>query len=81
MTTHFSKPVRRVMPVAIRDGGKARLLVVTLHGNMIELRLSGRRQSEFVDLESAFFGAIKARTFKARMDRAKEKAQRRRARS
>lgn len=72
MTTRYSKPVKRVMPVTIKDGaGGHRALIATLTGNMLELRLARRSKSYFIDLEHAYFGAIKAENFKLKMDKAK----------
>lgn len=80
MTTRLTKPVKRETQVLIRDGGSARPLIVRLEGSFLVLKLKGRRAEEVVDLETAYFGAIKARTFKAKMDKAKERAARKRAR-
>ena len=66
-----SRPVVRKSAVLIRDGGKARELVVTVYPEFITLRLLGTRREEVVHLESAYFGAIKARVFKDKMERAK----------
>jgi hypothetical protein len=74
MTTKYSKPVARVMPVVIKDGaGGYRPLVVTLTGNMLELRLHRRSKSYFVNLEHAYYGAIKAEIFRNAMEKAKAK--------
>lgn len=78
MTTRLTKPVSRETQVMIKDGGSAKPLIVTIEGQFITLRLKGRRSHEVVDLEAAFFGAIKARAFKARMDKAKTRAARKR---
>lgn len=79
MSTRYSKPVKRVMPVTIKDGGGGhRSLIVTLHGNLLELRLFKRSKSYFVDLEHAYFGAIRAESFKARMEKAKIRAAKKR---
>jgi hypothetical protein len=75
-------PVVRESSVMIRDGGKPRELIVALHPEFITLRLKGTRREEIVHLESAFFGAVKARVFRDRMDKAKarkEKAERSKA--
>jgi hypothetical protein len=74
--TPLTRPVARKLSVVIRDGGKPRNLIVTLHGEFMTLRLAGRRQEETVNLEHAYFGAVKARAFKERMDKAKVKAER-----
>ena len=77
--TPLNKPVTRLCPVEIRDGGKRRRLVVTVHAEYLTLRLHGRRAEEVVSLEAAYFGAIKARVFRERMERGKLKASRRRS--
>lgn len=64
--TPLTKPVTRLTSVLVRDGGPARPLVVTLRGNLLVLRLHGRRQEETVNLEHAYFGAIKRRRWTAR---------------
>ncbi len=77
--TPLSKPVTRLSPVTIRDGGKPRQLVVTLKGEFLILRLHGTRKEEVVNLEHAFFGAVKARVFQEKMVKGKlrkEKADR-----
>lgn len=72
MTTQYSKPVTRAMPVTIKDGaGGHRKLIVTLTGNMLELRLFRRAKVYAIDLEHAYFGAVKAEAFKIKMDKAK----------
>lgn len=60
MTTKLTRPVARETQVMVRDGGRARALVVTIEGQFMTLRLKGRRAVEVVDLETAYFGAIKA---------------------
>jgi hypothetical protein len=71
--TPCNKPVTRLCATTVRDGGKRRQLVVTLHNEFIELRLHGTRRTEVVHLESAYFGAVKARVWKAKMEKAKTK--------
>ena len=80
MTTKLNKPVKRETQVLIRDGGKMRPLVVRLEGSILILKLKGRRSEEVIDLESAYFGAIKARVFRARMEKAKERKARKQSR-
>lgn len=80
MTTPCTKPVSRLSSVAVRDGTKRRLLVVTLHGTFLELRPQGTRRTETIDLESSYFQAVKARVFRDRMARAKARAERKGAR-
>jgi hypothetical protein len=77
--TPLTKPVTRLTAIMVRDGGPARLLVATLNGRLLELRLHGRRQVETVDLEACYFGAIKARKWgitKAKVAARKEKQER-----
>lgn len=71
MTTFLGKPVARVTPTVIRDGSKRRLLVVTIHPEYITLRPIGTRREETVSLEAMYFGAIKARVFREKMEKAK----------
>ena len=70
------KPVVRRTDVLIRDGGKARALIVTVHRNFITLRPYGTQREETIDLEAAYFGAIKARAWRARMEKAKTRKRR-----
>jgi hypothetical protein len=79
MTTRLTKPVARKTGVEIRDGSRARMLVVTLHDQDISLRLAGRRQEEVINLEHAYFGAIKARVFRDKMMKTQTKASLKRA--
>ena len=77
--TPWSKPVTRLTQVLVKDGGRPLQLVVTLEGKSLSLRLHGRRQSETIDLESAYFGAIRARQQQAKRVKllaAKEKKER-----
>lgn len=69
--TPCTKPVTRLLSVSVRDGGKRRLLVATLHSTFLELRLHGTRRTETVDLEHAYFAAIKGRVFRDKMMKAK----------
>lgn len=78
--TPCRKPVTRLSAVQIRDGGKPRLLVVTLHAEFIELRLKGRQTSEIIGLEGAYFSAVKARVFRDKMIKAKERKAKQEAR-
>lgn len=71
--TPCTKPVTRLSAVHVRDGGKPRALVVTLHAEYIELRLKGTKRVEVVGLEGAYFGAVKARVFRDKMVKAKER--------
>lgn len=68
-----TKPVARKSAVYVRDGGKPRQLVVTIHAEFITLRLLGSRREEVVGLEAAYQGAVKARVFRERMDKAKDR--------
>lgn len=71
--TPLRRPVTRLSAATVRDGGKARPLVVTVHAEFITLRPLGTRREETVSLEAAYFGAVKARVFRERMERAKER--------
>lgn len=80
MATRLTKPVTRETAVTIKDGaGPSRPLIVTLSGNLLILRLKGRKSEEVVDIEAAYFSAIKARTWRAMMEKAKARAAKRRA--
>jgi hypothetical protein len=70
--TPSTKPVTRVTSAAVRDAGKYRLVVATITGSLIELRLKGCRQVEVVDVASLWHGAVKARVWAAKQ--AKKKA-------
>jgi hypothetical protein len=71
--TPCTKPVTRLSAVHVRDGGKPRAIVVTLHAGFLELRLHGTRRTETIDLSAAYFGAVKARVFRDQMVKAKER--------
>lgn len=71
-----TKPVTRKTAVSVRDGGKARQLVVTVHAEFITLRPLGTQREEIIHLEGAYFGAIKARVFRDKMVKAKAKKER-----
>src|SRR5881392_2897987 len=58
-----SRTVVRKTACRVRDGGRARELVVTLNPEFLTLRLHGTRREETVSYEGAFFGAIKSRVF------------------
>lgn len=66
-------PVKRKTSVFVKDGSRKGELVVTLHPEFMTLRIGGTRQEEVVAYESAFFSAIKARAFQAKMRKAKER--------
>ena len=72
----LDKPVTRKTAVVVRDGGRSRQLVVTLHRTFITLRPLGTRREEVVNLEAAYFGAIKARVFRDKMVKAKARIER-----
>lgn len=65
---------------SIRDGGKPRQVVITIYpgninnGATIGLRLSKTRREEFISIETAYYYAVKLRVFKARMEKGKAKA-------
>lgn len=71
--------VTRRTQVLIRDGGKARPVVVTLHPGFIELRLLGTRRAETVVYENVYHAAVKGRVFRAKMEKAKTRAATKRA--
>ena len=76
--TPLHKPVTRLTQVLVKDGGgPRRALVATLDGELLVLRLHGRRQVEVMPLESIYFGAIKARALDAK--RAKDKIRKEKA--
>lgn len=75
--TSCTKPVTRRSAVLIRDGSKPRELVVTLHAEYITLRLLGTRREETYGLEALYHAAVKGRVFRQRMEKAKDKKQKR----
>lgn len=74
--TPLNRPVTRLTPATVRDGGRPRQLVATLVGKTLVLRCYGRRSEEVIDLESAYLAAIKNRKWRAEMVTAKAKAER-----
>lgn len=70
------KPVTRKTAVHVRDGGKVRPLVVTVHAEFLTLRLLGTRREETVCLEGAYHAAIKGRLFREKMVKAKARKER-----
>lgn len=74
MTTQLKKSVKRKTNGHIRNGGRPRQLIVTLYtSDVIGIREQGRRQEEFISIESAYFYAIRNRMAVERMDKAKAK--------
>ncbi len=71
-----NKPVVRKTAVYVRDGGKPRALVITVHAEFITRRLHGTRREETVSLEGAFHAAIKGRLFREKMIKAKARKER-----
>ena len=74
--TELDKPVTRKTGVLVRDGGRARQLVITVHREFITLRPLGTRREEIISLEAAYFGAIKGRVFREKMLKAKARTER-----
>lgn len=65
--------VTRRTQILVRDGGRPRPVVVTIHAEYLELRLLGTRRAETMSLEGLYQTAIKGRVFRERMDKAKER--------
>ena len=75
--TPSTKPTTRETSAAIRDSGKLRPVIVTIHHGTITMRLKGTRRAEHLDVASAFNRAIKDRVWVERMAKAKERAAKR----
>lgn len=63
--TPSTRPVTRVTSAFIRERG-LRQVVVTITGNLIELRGKGLRTVETVDVASLWYQAVKARVLHER---------------
>lgn len=80
MTTSSSQsPVTRETTAYVRDKGMRAVIVTITHG-LLELRAKGLRQRETVDIGWLYQHAVKARVWREKMDRAKERVARKRAR-
>lgn len=79
MTTLSTKPTTRETSAYVRERGKLRPLVVTVHGSLLELRPKGLRTREVVDLSSCYFNAVKARVAREKFERLKARKEKRRA--
>lgn len=79
MTTKSIKPVTRETSAYVRDRGM-RPIIATIEHGMLKLRAKGLRTEEVLDIGSLYFQAVKARVFREKMDKAKERAARKRAR-
>ena len=79
MTTKSIKPVTRETSAYVRDRGM-RPIIATIEHGMLKLRAKGLRTEEVLDIGSLYFQAVKARVFREKMDKAKERAARRKAR-
>lgn len=79
MTTKSIKPVTRETSAYVRDRGM-RPIIATIEHGVLKLRAKGLRTEEALDIGSLYFQAVKARVFRERMDKAKDRAAKRRAR-
>ncbi len=69
--TDLRKPVRRRTVSTVRDGSTRRCIVASLEpGDILTLRLAGKRRVEVIPLTSCYFAAVRLRV-------AFEKAQKR----
>lgn len=75
-TSSVTSPVTRETNAYVRQKG-LRALVVTVRGPLLELRPKGTRQTETVDLAAVWQGAVKARVWQAKMEKAKARKARR----
>lgn len=76
MTTTTAKPTVRETSAFVRDRG-LRPLIVTVHHGLIELRPKGLRSSETLDLGGLWESAVRARVFRERMEKGKQRKARR----
>ena len=79
MTTKAIKPVSRETSAFVRDRGLRPIIATLLHGSLI-MRAKGLRTEEVLDIGSAYAQAVKNRVFREKMDKAMERAAKRRAR-
>jgi len=76
--TPLKKSVRRMTSVIVRDRGKNRQIVVTLHPpGVIGLRLAGTRTEEILGVDQAWSIAVKQRIAKERRDKFAEQKRKR----
>lgn len=72
--TDATKPVTRRTPAAVRDAGRTRRLVVTIHPNgTLGLRPERTRREETITLEAIYSLAVKQRVAKEQADKKKAK--------
>ena len=76
MTTKSIKPVSRETSAYVRDRGM-RPIIATIHHGVLMLRAKGLRTEETLDIGSLYFQAVKARVFREKMEKAKERKARR----
>jgi hypothetical protein len=57
--TRLDRPVRRETDVSVRDGGRARTVLIELHPRHIELRRKGTRRRLLVAYEAVYDLAAK----------------------
>ena len=70
--TDLHKPIKRRTDATVRDGGKARRIVVTLYpGNTIGLRQEKTRREELISIEAAYSLAVKMRVAKEQAEKRK----------
>jgi hypothetical protein len=79
MATLSIKPVSRETSAYVREKGM-RPIVVTIHHGTLELRPKGLRNRETVDIASLYYSAVKSRVWRERMDKAKSRAAKKKAR-
>jgi hypothetical protein len=71
-TSSTTSPVTRETPARVRDKG-SRAIIARIEGELLILRAKGLRSNETLHLGALYEQAVKARVFKARMDKAKSR--------
>jgi len=72
--TDLTKVVRRRTGETVRDAGKLRRVVVTLHpGDLIGFRLEGNRTTEYLSVGAGHALALRMRVQAERADKARAK--------
>lgn len=69
--TPSTKPTTRLSSAYVRERGRLRQLVVTVHGSLLELRPKGMRCRETLDLAGLYVHAIRSRLAREKFERQK----------
>ncbi len=67
--TKADKPVKRETYSRVRERGRTREIVVTIHSTWLELRLKGTRKSFQLDVEAAYHAAAKIEANRTRTEK------------